>query len=71
MIRPWRRENERLPGYTKRFQSSQEVMESHLDGCIEPPKVQMKVYHSTDGYRDVQNQSIQSAHELSVHRECG
>jgi hypothetical protein len=50
MINLRQRENESLQEYTKRFKTSQEVMELHLGGCIELPKymAQMKEYDSTD-----------------------
>jgi hypothetical protein len=49
MINLRQRENESLQEYTKRFKTSQEVMKSHLGGCIELPKymAQMKEYDLT------------------------
>jgi hypothetical protein len=50
MINLRQRENESVQEYTKRFKTSQEVMESYLGGCIEVPKymAQMKEYDLTD-----------------------
>jgi hypothetical protein len=44
MLNLRQRENESLQEYTKRFKTSQEVMKSHLGGCIELPRymAQMK-----------------------------
>ena len=65
MINLRQRENETLQEYTKRFKTSQEVMESHLGGCIELPKfmAQMKEYDSKDPEK-IEKCKVKAYHQL-------